>query len=63
MFFQVLLLTLFARIAAIESLFDFCAKNKEGRAVIVCRLAPFIAALALKHKQFGYCKGLASLLL
>jgi hypothetical protein len=35
----------------------------KGRAVIVCRLAPFLAVLALKHNQFGYCIGLASLLL
>ena len=35
----------------------------KGRAVIVCRLAPFVAALALKHNQFGYGKGLALLLL
>ena len=41
----------------------FFRRLTKGRAVIACRLAPFVAALALKRKQFGYCKGLASLLI
>jgi hypothetical protein len=41
----------------------FGGRSTKGRAVIACRLAPFVAALRLKHRQFGYCKGLASLLL
>jgi hypothetical protein len=41
----------------------FYGRLTKGRAVIVCRLAQFLAVLAPKHIHFGYCIGLASLLL
>ena len=41
----------------------FFRRLTKGRAVIACRLAPFVAALASKHDKFGYGKGLALLLL